>query len=185
MCVQRLDDSEFCNSHYVSHFAAFFIVTGAKTSLAEGCFLLCILMSWRARGPCGQTTERQVPLFAWVQRAQSAEAEGVLGVRGSPGAGWACGQQDSPGVRAVGCVFFLPRKKKKGFLWDRLLESSHRVEEAHGGGETMRHSQAEARTGLALSSRTTLKKGSQPKLLCLRSQSGCLSRRAPVSGCAA
>ena len=38
MCVQRLDDSEFCNSHYVSHFAAFFIVTGAKTSLAEGCY---------------------------------------------------------------------------------------------------------------------------------------------------
>jgi hypothetical protein len=27
--------TEFCNSHYVSHFAAFFIVTGAKTSFAE------------------------------------------------------------------------------------------------------------------------------------------------------
>jgi len=78
--------------------------------------LLCILMSWRARGPCGQTTERQVPLFAWVQRAQSAEAEGVLGVRGSPGAGWACGQQDSPGVRAVGCVFFFRERKRKGFF---------------------------------------------------------------------
>ena len=25
----------FCNSHYVSHFAAFFIVVGAKTSVAE------------------------------------------------------------------------------------------------------------------------------------------------------
>jgi hypothetical protein len=25
----------FCNSHYVSHFAAFFIVVGAKTSIAE------------------------------------------------------------------------------------------------------------------------------------------------------
>ena len=183
MCVQRLDDSEFCNSHYVSHFAAFFIVTGAKTSLAEGCFLLCILMSWRARGPCGQTTERQVPLFAWVQRARSAEAEGVLGVRGSPGAGWACGQQGSPGVRAVGCVFFRERKERVSLGSPPL--SPPRRGKPIGGGETMRHSQAEARTGLALSSRTTLKKGSQPKLLCLRSQSGCLSRRAPVSGCAA
>ena len=29
--------TRFCNSHYVSHFAAFFIVVGAKTSVAEGC----------------------------------------------------------------------------------------------------------------------------------------------------
>ena len=35
MCVQRLDDSQFCNSHYVSHFAAFFIVVRAKISVAE------------------------------------------------------------------------------------------------------------------------------------------------------
>ena len=27
----------FCNSHYVSHFAAFFIDVGAKTSVAESC----------------------------------------------------------------------------------------------------------------------------------------------------
>ena len=27
--------TEFCNSHYVSHFAAFFIVVGTKTSVAE------------------------------------------------------------------------------------------------------------------------------------------------------
>ena len=35
----------FCNSHYVSHFAAFFIVVGAKTSIAESCidFYLCVL----------------------------------------------------------------------------------------------------------------------------------------------
>ena len=26
-----------CNSHYVSHFAAFFIVVGSKTSIAESC----------------------------------------------------------------------------------------------------------------------------------------------------
>ena len=59
MCVQRLDDSEFCNSHYVSHFAAFFIVTGAKTSLAEGCFLVFSF----GRGalvalPCGWADDR-------------------------------------------------------------------------------------------------------------------------------
>jgi hypothetical protein len=27
----------FCNSHYVSHFAAFFIVTGTKISIAKSC----------------------------------------------------------------------------------------------------------------------------------------------------
>ena len=29
-----------CNSHYVSHFAAFFIVTGAKISVVESCLWL-------------------------------------------------------------------------------------------------------------------------------------------------
>ena len=29
--------AEFCNSHYVSHFAAFFIVTGTKISIANSC----------------------------------------------------------------------------------------------------------------------------------------------------
>ena len=37
MCVQRFDDSQFCISHYVSHFAAFFIVARAKISVAESC----------------------------------------------------------------------------------------------------------------------------------------------------
>jgi len=27
-CVQKSDDSRFCNSHCLSHFAAFFIVVG-------------------------------------------------------------------------------------------------------------------------------------------------------------
>ena len=41
ICVQRFDDSlTSCNSHYVSHFAAVFIVARAKTSLAESCFLV-------------------------------------------------------------------------------------------------------------------------------------------------
>src|SRR3546814_15623504 len=36
----------FCNSHYVSHFAAFFIVVGAKTSVAESvCDALFILQN--------------------------------------------------------------------------------------------------------------------------------------------
>ncbi len=34
-CVQKSDDSRFCNSHCVSHFAAFFIVIGAKISIVE------------------------------------------------------------------------------------------------------------------------------------------------------
>ena len=41
ICVQRFDDSlTSCNSHYVSHFAAFFIVARAKISVVEGCNLL-------------------------------------------------------------------------------------------------------------------------------------------------
>jgi len=32
--------TEFCNSHYVSHFAAFFIVARAKISVVESCSLL-------------------------------------------------------------------------------------------------------------------------------------------------
>ena len=32
--------TEFCNSHYVSHFAAFFIVARTKRSVAKSCFLL-------------------------------------------------------------------------------------------------------------------------------------------------
>ena len=36
ICVQRFDDSHTsCNSHYVSHFAAFFIVARAKISVVE------------------------------------------------------------------------------------------------------------------------------------------------------
>ena len=37
--------TEFCNSHYVSHFAAFFIVTRTKISTAKSCSLL-INLSW-------------------------------------------------------------------------------------------------------------------------------------------
>ena len=36
LAFKNLMIHEFCNSHYVSHFAAFFIVVGAKTSTVTG-----------------------------------------------------------------------------------------------------------------------------------------------------
>ena len=38
--------TEFCNSHYVSHFAAFFIVTGTKISIAKSCLLFRMFFVW-------------------------------------------------------------------------------------------------------------------------------------------
>jgi hypothetical protein len=44
MCVQKFDDSlKICNSHYVSHFAAFFIDAGAKRSVVAGCNRFCLI----------------------------------------------------------------------------------------------------------------------------------------------
>jgi hypothetical protein len=41
ICVQRFDDSlEFCNSHYLSHFAAFFIDARTKRSVVESFALI-------------------------------------------------------------------------------------------------------------------------------------------------
>ena len=49
-CVQKSDDSRFCNSHCLSHFAAFFIVMGTKISIVENLvlwlslvMLLCVI----------------------------------------------------------------------------------------------------------------------------------------------
>ena len=49
-CVQKSDDSRFCNSHCLSHFAAFFIVMGTKISIVENLdlwlslvMLLCLI----------------------------------------------------------------------------------------------------------------------------------------------
>ena len=36
--------TEFCNSHYVSHFAAFFIDARAKRSVVESCILNCLFI---------------------------------------------------------------------------------------------------------------------------------------------
>ena len=44
MCVQRFDDSrKFCNSHYLSHFAAFFIDARTKRSVVESFSFVLIL----------------------------------------------------------------------------------------------------------------------------------------------
>ena len=43
-CVQKSDDSRFCNSHCLSHFAAFFIVMGTKISIVENLVLLISLV---------------------------------------------------------------------------------------------------------------------------------------------
>ena len=43
-CVQRFDDSlKICNSHYLSHFAAFFIDARAKRSVVESCTFFRLL----------------------------------------------------------------------------------------------------------------------------------------------
>ena len=48
ICVQRFDDSHTsCNSHYVSHFAAFFIVARAKISVVEGCIWFKSVQTYR------------------------------------------------------------------------------------------------------------------------------------------
>ena len=36
--------TEFCNSHYLSHFAAFFIVAGAKISVVKSCLFINFLV---------------------------------------------------------------------------------------------------------------------------------------------
>jgi hypothetical protein len=45
MCVQRFDDSlKFCNSHYLSHFAAFFIDARTKRSVVESFALIYFIL---------------------------------------------------------------------------------------------------------------------------------------------
>ena len=69
-CVQKSDDSRFCNSHCVSHFAAFFIVIGAKISIVENLWIfwkfINVWMTWIgwncwAEAPqCTQIQERHL-----------------------------------------------------------------------------------------------------------------------------
>ena len=71
-CVQKSDDSRFCNSHCLSHFAAFFIVMGTKISIVENLVLLLSLV----RLLC-------VIMFVWAAPAAStrqaaAATEGLV-----------------------------------------------------------------------------------------------------------
>jgi hypothetical protein len=46
ICVQRFDDSQkLCNSHYLSHFAAFFIDARTKRSVVESFIYILYLHS--------------------------------------------------------------------------------------------------------------------------------------------
>ena len=57
-CVQKSDDSRFCNSHCLSHFAAFFIVMGTKISIVENLDFMVELSyaPLRELGLCGAAT---------------------------------------------------------------------------------------------------------------------------------
>ena len=58
--------TEFCNSHYVSHFAAFFIVVGTKTSIAESSIWLSLLLfsDWG-----GLNNEMMGKITMWVKHS--------------------------------------------------------------------------------------------------------------------
>ena len=77
-CVQKSDDSRFCNSHCLSHFAAFFIVMGTKISIVENLVLwlslvrlLCVIrFVWAApaalrKASAAEATEGLVEL-CWI-----------------------------------------------------------------------------------------------------------------------
>src|SRR5690349_24388271 len=49
ICVQNFDESRICNSHYVSHFAAFFIDARAKRSVAKSFYSFKVSSSEGAR----------------------------------------------------------------------------------------------------------------------------------------
>ena len=63
-CVQKSDDSRFCNSHCLSHFAAFFIVMGTKISIVENLDLMLSLVNllfvikfvWSLQRHCGKAS---------------------------------------------------------------------------------------------------------------------------------
>lgn len=61
-CVQRFDDSlGVCNSHYLSHFAAFFIDARAKRSIAESCiWLLLKVPCVNTQGPNNKTNHSSI-----------------------------------------------------------------------------------------------------------------------------
>ena len=79
----------FCNSHYVSHFAASFIVVGAKTSVAESC------MAFRQSAAQGERSSKRAPPTHAAQIGLSLAME-------ADSKGFGCGlkKMGSPGGRA-------------------------------------------------------------------------------------
>jgi hypothetical protein len=65
--------TEFCNSHYVSHFAAFFIVARTKISIAKSCkFNVHIRNVWMATTvQCDQTTYKSQLAKRWWNMCMS------------------------------------------------------------------------------------------------------------------
>ena len=60
--------TEFCNSHYVSHFAAFFIVTRAKISIAKSCNNITSLSYFSLENPWknkNKVNKIRTPFGAW------------------------------------------------------------------------------------------------------------------------
>ena len=70
--------TEFCNSHYVSHFAAFFIVTRAKISVVESCplFVVACRRESRAAALASAVFEFGVVWF-WGLADRQRAGEGV------------------------------------------------------------------------------------------------------------
>ena len=66
--------TEFCNSHYVSHFAAFFIVARAKISVVESCLWLMIQAGPRAR--TASVFRSVYDWFGWLLAAPKGSLSG-------------------------------------------------------------------------------------------------------------
>ena len=71
ICVQRFDDSHTsCNSHYVSHFAAFFIVAHAKISTDRSCVIFLVWEEASERAPRGVDARcREAARTGWSAEA--------------------------------------------------------------------------------------------------------------------
>ena len=99
-----------CNSHYVSHFAAFFIVTGTKISVVESCLWLCgrasrlrpplqsrfeLVQVWPARSPADLPPEGQARAGSGPHDLLARDERPVATGRPPPPAG-ACAQPAEP-----------------------------------------------------------------------------------------
>ena len=62
--------TEFCNSHYVSHFAAFFIVTGAKISIVNSCFLFTLYSYFKTQARWRRRFLSRVWVFLFLCRSK-------------------------------------------------------------------------------------------------------------------